>query len=92
MNFFLLGKTILKDVCGHHCTIKTREEHMHAAMNWLCLAQDIQNDGGVSLRYSLIDGWEKAYPETTGYIIPTFIEYASFTENKELSRIRKFRD
>lgn len=45
-------------------------------MGWLALAQDCSRsaDGGVARVYSLIDGWSSSYPETTGYIIPTFLE------------------
>lgn len=48
---------------------------------WLGRAQDNSrsNDGGVARDYSLIDGWNSSYPETTGYIIPTLISYAKLT-------------
>ena len=36
-------------------------------------AQDITGNGGVSGRYFLGHGWSSSYPETTGYIIPTFL-------------------
>ena len=47
-------------------------------IRWLCLAQDKSTsaDGGVAWAYSLIDGWGTSYPETTGYIIPTMLDYA----------------
>jgi Prenyltransferase and squalene oxidase repeat len=49
-----------------------------ALMEWLCLAQDrsLSADGGVARDYSLVKGWASSYPETTGYIINTFLEYA----------------
>jgi hypothetical protein len=54
-------------------------------MDWLCRAQDAAG-GGVSRSYSLVykrahgrRGWLAAYPETTGYIIPTFFDYAAFS-------------
>lgn len=59
-------------------------------MAWLCRAQDSTDDGGVSRAYSLIfnsffglRGWEPSYPETTGYIIPTFFDYYHFTGRDE---------
>lgn len=52
--------------------------HLRAAMEWLCRAQDVAG-AGVSGGYSWLDGWLPPYPETTGYIIPTFIAYAAFT-------------
>jgi len=42
-------------------------------MKWICAAQDATNGGGISRAYSLREGWELPYPETTGYIIPTFL-------------------
>lgn len=58
------------------------DERISSAMNWLCLAQDVQTDGGVALKYSLISGWSPSYPETTGYIIPTFIRYSQILGDK----------
>ena len=45
---------------------------------WLGRAQDgsASRDGGVARDYSLIKGWATSYPETTGYIVPTMIQYA----------------
>jgi hypothetical protein len=45
---------------------------------WLCRAQDnsASHDGGVARDYSLEKGWATSYPETTGYIVPTMLEYA----------------
>ena len=49
-----------------------------ALIDWLCLAQDesASRDGGVARSYDLRFGWETSYPETTGYIVPTLIDYA----------------
>ncbi len=60
--------------------------HVAAAMSWLCAAQDASPDGGVSARYRLDHGWAPSYPETSGYIIPTFFSYAhsvSAAESRE---------
>lgn len=46
---------------------------LDAAYNWICAAQDATPDGGVAGWYSSIKGWSASYPETTGYIIPTFL-------------------
>jgi len=45
---------------------------------WLCVSQDnsTPKDGGSARHFSLFSGWSSSYPETTGYIIPTMIEYA----------------
>ena len=59
------------------------EPAIKASLNWLCKAQDysVTNDGGVARDYSLIEGWSSSYPETTGYIIPTFLLCAERTED-----------
>lgn len=57
--------------------------HLDAAMQWLCRAQDAYPPGGVSIDYSLVRGWRPGYPETTGYIIPTFIQYAAVSKRPE---------
>ena len=51
---------------------------IEAAAQWLCDAQDnsLSHDGGVARDFSLVSGWASSYPETTGYIIPTFLELA----------------
>jgi predicted ATP-grasp superfamily ATP-dependent carboligase len=57
-------------------------EHVEAAVDWLCAAQDATGVGGVARGYSVSRrsrypvGWQQAYPETTGYIIPTIYDVA----------------
>jgi hypothetical protein len=60
-------------------------------INWLCLAQDksISQDGGVAIYYSLLTGWGASYPETTGYIIPTMIDYSKSNENASIRQRAK---
>jgi folate-dependent phosphoribosylglycinamide formyltransferase PurN len=55
----------------------TDEDHLQAAAAWLERAQDATGNGGVAGRYRLGSGWTSAYPETTGYIIPTFLALAA---------------
>ncbi len=59
------------------------EKHLEAVMQWLYKAQDVTDSGGVSGGYALKQGWKPAYPETTGYIIPTFIRYSELTKQDE---------
>lgn len=67
--------------------------NLDAAIKWLCRAQDVCGGGGVSAGYSLIRGWHPPYPETTGYIIPTFYDYARLTQKKEIfERARRMAD
>jgi uncharacterized protein YyaL (SSP411 family) len=62
-------------------------------MEWLCRAHDAAAGGGVARSYSLRvrrahgrRGWLAAYPETTGYIIPTFLDYAALAGGEEFRR------
>jgi hypothetical protein len=48
-------------------------------INWLKLAHDITGRKGVSKGFSYLHGWYQAFPETTGYIIGTFLDYARRT-------------
>jgi hypothetical protein len=65
------------------------------ALDWLCEAQDrsLRKDGGVARHYSLTTGWGASYPETTGYIVPTFLEAARHLGDEELrGRARRMLD
>lgn len=62
--------------------------HLRAAIDWLCRAQDKRKHkpdaGGVAAGWSFEDGWLPSYPETTGYIIETFIAAAQYLDHPEL--------
>lgn len=47
-------------------------KHIREAAAWLCRAQDFGVDRGVSYGAQFGNGFLPSYPETTGYIIPTF--------------------
>ncbi len=71
-----------RDALGRREAPRRPDAHLREAMRWLCRAQDAV-DGGVPLGFALLptrdrrrSGWLAAYPETTGYIIPTFLEYS----------------
>lgn len=55
---------------------------------WLARAQDGSStaDGGVARHFSLLDGWGPSYPETTGYIVPTFLDRAARTGDPRPAR------
>ncbi|GAA0252497.1 hypothetical protein [Rhodanobacter caeni] len=60
------------------------ERGLQAAAEWLIRAQDAAGDGGVSAYYDAAKRrWAGAYPETTGYIIPTFFRYAEASGKAE---------
>jgi hypothetical protein len=45
-------------------------------MNWLALTHDATGRRGSSKGISLLRGWLPAFPETTGYLMGTFLAYA----------------
>ncbi|MGD1955635.1 MAG: hypothetical protein ACFBZ9_10465 [Sphingomonadales bacterium] len=62
------------------------EAAIKAALSWLSLAQDQSTtaDGGVARHWSYLTGWGASYPETTGYIVPTFLEQAALRQDAGL--------
>jgi hypothetical protein len=62
--------------------------HLAATIDWLCYAQDVRDGkadaGGVAAGWSFEDGWLPSYPETTGYIIETFLAAARVLNRPEL--------
>jgi hypothetical protein len=52
-------------------TLDDIRQRVRAAANWLCRSQDAVKGKGSSAYYAPCWGWASAYPETTGYIIPT---------------------
>ncbi len=62
--------------------------HLQAAINWLCRAQDIRNgqpdEGGVSAGWSFEDSWLPSYPETSGYIVETFLAASDLLDRPDL--------
>ena len=63
-------------------------DHLRAAIDWLCRAQDVRSGkadaGGVSAGWSFEDGWLPSYPETSGYIVETFIAAAKVLDRVDL--------
>ena len=85
-----LTRIVLRDLAGLPPTRASVREHLDAAMGWLCRAHDATGRQGVARSYSLKwqrayrgAGWHPAYPETTGYIIKTFYNYAKLTGKAE---------
>lgn len=51
------------------------------AIKWLKSSE--RDTGGSAANYSYLMGWTKAYPETTGYIIKTLLDYHKRFNDKE---------
>ncbi len=63
---------------------KSDKLHLKSAMEWIALAHDITGNQGVSAAYYLEQNkWGKSYVETTGYIIPTFLNYYLLTKKSK---------
>ena len=68
---------------------RSNRDHLDATLAWLCRAQDAAKmgqtyDAGVSRAFHVRRRtWAASYPETTGYIIPTFYRYWRLTGNEE---------
>jgi DUF1680 family protein len=82
---------VIRDALSIRHPVQSPDEHLDAAIEWLCRAQDATGSGGVARSYALRymrghqrRGWLAAYPETTGYIIPTFLAYAAIVGRNDL--------
>ncbi len=53
------------------------EERLHAAYGWISQSVAAVHGEGSSKAYSYLKGWLPAYPETSGYIISSLIEYGN---------------
>lgn len=63
----------------------TFENHLRMSIDWLIKSK--HSSGGSSAYYAPFLGWSKPYPETTGYIIPTLLEYYHYSEYKPAHKI-----
>jgi uncharacterized protein YyaL (SSP411 family) len=68
--------------------------HLGAAITWLKRAQDATGNGGVAQTFLVRQRkWAPAYPETTGYIIPTLYRYSALTGDADAAtRARRMAD
>ena len=62
----------------------SRSVYEQALIDWMKSAQDAAVGGGVPAYYDFSSGWSAAYPETTGYIITTFLEAGYRFNDEEL--------
>ena len=59
---------------------KEKSSATENAVNWLIHSQKTMKDHGFG-SYHIINKWSSSYPETSGYIIPTLIEFGQNTNN-----------
>jgi hypothetical protein len=67
-------------------------DHLEATLRWIEAAHDATGRKGVARSFVLrphhrygVVGWLPAYPETTGYVVPTLFEAARMLERPELA-------
>jgi hypothetical protein len=60
--------------------------HIAEATAWLVRAQDYGSDCGVSYGAQFGSGFMASYPETTGYIVPTFLNLAGHYRDSQYLR------
>ena len=84
---------IIRDYFRIDFKLQPDKVHLDAAMDWLSQSQKVTNCGGSSAAYIFSLGWAPPYPETTGYIIPTFLNYSMmFGENKYFEKAKSMGD
>src|ERR1700692_299246 len=62
------------------------ERHLREALQWMERAQDAGNNRGISYGADFGGPFLESYPETTGYIIPTFLKLADYWHDKSLTQ------
>jgi uncharacterized protein YyaL (SSP411 family) len=75
-NRSLLARACFRAIVPTRTSRTDLQDHLDATYAWLCSAQDATPDNGVAGCYNMVTGWATSYPETTGYIIPTFLHYS----------------
>lgn len=78
-----LFKVTIRHFFGVPLKIAQNRYHLESAMEWLSLSQDITGTGGSAASFGFESGWASPYPETSGYIISTFLRYASFVNDPD---------
>jgi hypothetical protein len=63
-----------------------RADALDAAIAWLVETHRATGRRGSSKGFSLLRGWLPAYPETTGYVLGTLLDYSSRSGDTNLAR------
>ena len=63
------------------------EYRTNAALTWLRRSIEVTGGQGSSHSWSPLFGWQKAYPETTGYLIETLLDYAELKQDDSLREL-----
>jgi hypothetical protein len=73
---------------------RSQSDRLDEAIAWLCRSHDATGRQGSSKGFSLLHGWFPAYPETTGYVLGTLLDYAQRRGGREdlVQRAREMGD
>jgi hypothetical protein len=63
-----------RHVYSYATTKRASGDTLNSLLRWILDAQ--RPDGGIAAYYSLLTGYSEAYPEVTGYIVPTLYDVA----------------
>ena len=66
--------------------IRRYSESLHGAMDWI-RRSIAKGRGGSAAYFGAWGRWSAPYPETTGYLIPTLLEYANFAADPRVKDI-----
>ncbi|WP_375724541.1 terpene cyclase/mutase family protein [Arcobacter sp. KX21116] len=69
----LNSKIFLKYVVSGN-SIRENDVHINNAVTWLLNSQKEVGSIGYAHSYNFVHSWQDAYPETTGYIIPSLLD------------------
>ncbi len=63
------------------------EQALHDNMNWIVKSFQVNDGKGSSGIRSIRGTWGAVYPETTGYLVPTMLNYANYFDNKKVKKL-----
>lgn len=80
---------LVNDFSKKKIQTKSLDWHIEQSVKWIIASWEATGRKGSSAGYSLVQQWRPAYPETSGYIIPTLWKYVHISENQELKELAK---
>lgn len=75
------------DLFGLREPIRQSTDHLSGVMHWILRSCEHLHRNGSSAGYSVTNGWRPAYPETTGYIIPTLYRYFHYSADERFRQL-----
>jgi len=85
---FYLGQKVINNTTINPWSSKSyseeeRELALEKAVQWLLHSQNSMSDDGIG-SYHLVNKWSSSYVETTGYIIPSLLNYGILKNNNTI--------